>query len=253
MPEPSAFPLAPPPFDGASRRVDPGACFDWLRQGWALFAANPGVWLAVAVIALVVYFGLGIVPLVGGVAANLLLPVLTAGLLDLARRQSRGETIEIGGLFAGFQKRTGELVILGLIATLALIALALLAGILVGGGLAGGAVGISFGRPAAFGAGLLLGSLFLGGLLLALALLPLTMALWFAPALVFFNGMPPKAAMKASFAACLLNWLPLLVYGVILFVLAFFAALPLGLGFLVLLPVLAGALEASLRDVFPTA
>ena len=94
-----------------------------------------------------------------------------------------------------------------------------------------------------------LGALAYIGLTLALSL-PVFMALWFAPALVFFNGMAPIAALKASFDACLKNTLAFLVYGLIVLVLDFFAALPVMLGFLVLIPVLAGSLYASYRDVF---
>ena len=76
------------------------------------------------------------------------------------------------------------------------------------------------------------------------------MAIWFAPALVFFNNMPPLDALKASFNACLKNILAFLVYGLIVLVLMFFAALPAGLGFLVLIPVLSGSVYASYRDIF---
>jgi uncharacterized membrane protein len=76
------------------------------------------------------------------------------------------------------------------------------------------------------------------------------MAVWFAPALVIFHDLAPLAAMKASFAVCLKNMLPFLVYGVILLVLCFVAAIPMFLGFLVLLPVLIGAHYASYVDLF---
>jgi uncharacterized membrane protein len=56
--------------------------------------------------------------------------------------------------------------------------------------------------------------------------------------------------MKASFAACLKNMLPFLVFGVIAMVLGFIAALPLMLGWLVLLPMLVGAHYASYLDLF---
>ena len=97
---------------------------------------------------------------------------------------------------------------------------------------------------------MMLGSMLLGSLLIGVLMAPLLMAMWFAPALVFFNGMAPVDALKASFSACAANWLVFLVYGVILLVLSFFAALPVGLGFLVLVPVMVGALYASYRDIF---
>jgi len=92
-------------------------------------------------------------------------------------------------------------------------------------------------------------------LLLALFLssalmLPLTMAFWFAPALVFFNNMTAADALRASFGACLKNIPSFLVYGLIVMVMLFFAALPAGLGLLVLLPVIAGSAYASYRDIF---
>jgi len=95
----------------------------------------------------------------------------------------------------------------------------------------------------------------LGGLLLALFLssalmLPLSMAFWFAPALVFFNNMTAADALRASFGACLKNIPVFLVYGLIVMVLLFFAALPAGLGLLVLLPVISGSAYASYRDIF---
>jgi uncharacterized membrane protein len=95
----------------------------------------------------------------------------------------------------------------------------------------------------------------LGGLLLALLVglvltVPLAMAVWFAPALVVFRNVVPLDAMKSSFNVCLKNLVPFLVYGVILFVLAVVAAIPFGLGFLVLMPVLIGAQYASYVDLY---
>lgn len=245
MDESQQFPVAPTAFDGSSRRVDAGACFDWLRQGWAMFAANPGVWIACAVLTLVILLGLSIVPLVGQLATHLLLPVFGAGLLHLCRRQSEGATPQIADLFFGFSHNTGNLIMVGVIYALSIFGIGVLVALIVGGGVAGGVV---TGMP--MGLGLMLGSFLLGLMLVTVLAIPLFMAVWFAPALVLFNLMAPVDAMKASFHACLKNWLPFLVYGVILFILFFFAALLLGLGFLVLIPVLAGALYASYRDVF---
>ena len=44
---------------------------------------------------------------------------------------------------------------------------------------------------------------------------PLLMAVWFAPALVVFADVEPLAAMKASFAASLVNAVPFLVYSLL--------------------------------------
>lgn len=243
------FPLTPSAFSGEPRVAPADSAFNWLRQGWAAFIANPGLWLAMSVLLLVVFLGLQIVPIIGALAANLLMPVLTAGMLHAVRRLGDEGTFEIGDLFAGFQRSTGSLVMVGVIYMAGWLVIGLLVMVLAGGGIAGGIVAGAAGQPGV-GAGIGLGSIFIAGLLSLLLGAPLLMAIWFAPALVYFNDMAPVAALKASFAANLKNWLVMLVFGLIVLVLSFFAALPMGLGFLVLMPVLFGALYASYKDIF---
>lgn len=241
----ASFPIPAPAFNGNSRVVPPGNAFDWLRQGWALFAANPGLWIGLTIVLLVIVLGVQIVPLVGTLAAHLLMPVLGAGLLLVCRKIDEGESVQIDDLFAGFKRNAGPLVMVGVLYMLAMLAIVVIV-IAVGGGSVAG--GLLSAQPA--GLGVIFGGLMLS-LLLSLALsVPVVMAIWFAPALVFFNNMQPVEALKASFEACMKNVLAFLVYGLIVLVLAFFAALPVGLGFLVLIPVLAGSVYAAYRDVF---
>jgi uncharacterized membrane protein len=79
---------------------------------------------------------------------------------------------------------------------------------------------------------------------------PLVMAFWFAPALVVLHDVPAFPAMRMSFLACLKNFLPFLLYGIVLTVLAVIATLPLLLGWLVLSPVMWASMYASYRDMF---
>jgi uncharacterized membrane protein len=121
--------------------------------------------------------------------------------------------------------------------------------VLVGGSIAGGIMAGMAGQPGV-GTGIGLGGILVASVLSLLLGAPLLMAIWFAPALVYFNDMAPVAALKASFSANLKNWLVMLVFGLIVLVLCFFALLPMGLGFLVLMPVLYAALYASYKDIF---
>lgn len=242
-----SFPISAPAFTGESRTVEAGNAFAWLRQGWAIFVINPGIWVAMTVILFVILAGLSIVPLIGQIAANLLTPVFAAGLLFACRKASNsqsGEKLEISDLFIGFKQGTSSLIILGVLYMLGMLAIVAVVAVIAGGSLAGGMMMGHAGYGMAFG-GMIL------AMLLALALsVPLVMAIWFAPALVFFNNMEPVPALKASFNACLNNMVVFLVFGLMTMVLSFFALLPIGLGFLVLGPVLAGALYASYRDIF---
>jgi uncharacterized membrane protein len=90
----------------------------------------------------------------------------------------------------------------------------------------------------------------LGCLFFLLLLLPLVMAIWFAPALIMLAGLSPVEAMKASFAGCLRNVVPFLVYGLIGVLLAIVASIPLGLGWFVLVPVAIASIYASYCDIF---
>lgn len=242
------FPIPAPAFSGDSHRVPTGNAFEWLRRGWITFMANPGVWIAMTIILFVIYFGLSIVPLIGQLAANLLAPLLGAGMLAACRKAENGQTLEIPDLFAGFKTNSGELVVLGLLYMAGMFTIFAFVALLGSSSVAGGML---LGRPAGFG--IAFGGMLLAILLSALLSVPLIMAMWFAPALVLFNNVKPVAALKASFSACQKNLLPFLIYGVFTLVLCFFAALPLGLGFLVLVPVLAGSLHASYRDIFVAA
>jgi uncharacterized membrane protein len=56
--------------------------------------------------------------------------------------------------------------------------------------------------------------------------------------------------MKASFTGCLRNVVPFLVYGIVGFVLAIVATIPLGLGWLVLGPVFAASVYTGYRDIY---
>ena len=236
-----SFPIQAPLFNGKNRVVPPGNAFEWLRQGWAFFISHPAQWLVL----LVIILGLHIVPLVGTLAANLLTPLLGAGLLHACRKAADGNAPELGDLFIGFKQNTNNLVMLGVLYMGGMLLIFALIFVLGGGSMAGG---LMLGSPV--GVGLMLGGVIFS-LLLSLALsVPLFMALWFAPALVLFNNMSPVEALKASFNASLRNTMPFIVYGLVVLVLAFFAALPLGLGFLVLIPVLVGSAYESYRDIF---
>ncbi|WP_306603120.1 BPSS1780 family membrane protein [Azonexus sp.] len=245
MNENPVFPMAPAPFDGDSREVDPGACFDWLTQGWATFLAHPGIWLGSSVLMLVMLMAISIVPLFGQVAAHLLVPLFGAGMLQICRSIADEREPQIGELFAGFRQRAGQLVMVGVFFAVGMFGIAFLAFLLVSGGLLGGAITGKVG-----GFGIAFGGVMLAFLLVLVLSVPVIMSVWFAPALVYFHDMQPLAAMKASFAAGLKNWLAMSIFGIFLVVAGFFAMLPIGLGLLLLLPVFSAAVYASYRDIF---
>jgi uncharacterized membrane protein len=81
-------------------------------------------------------------------------------------------------------------------------------------------------------------------------LLPVMMAYIFAPALVAIHGVSAVQSMVLSFKGCLRNILPFLVYSIVAMVLGIVAMIPLGLGLLVLMPVMICSLFAAYRQIY---
>ena len=88
---------------------------EWLRYGWGVFEKNPGVWVGLMALFLVLIIATAMVPLVGGLAAHLLLPLLIAGMLTAVRKAEMDEEFRIGNLFLGFKEETSGLVLLGVL------------------------------------------------------------------------------------------------------------------------------------------
>ena len=93
---------------------------------------------------------------------------------------------------------------------------------------------------------------FLFGMMVSMVLyIPVMMGLWFAPALVLFHQeIKPVEAMIMSFKACLKNFLPFIIYSVVVFVMFFIAMIPIGLGLLVAVPVIIASSYFGYRSIF---
>ena len=157
----------------------------------------------------------------------------------------RGGSLEFGHLFAGFNRHGSRLFALGAVVAGLTIAIVFATMAFTGNALQEWASGKNTGD---WRATLLLLSV---PMMLALALsIPVYMAAWFAPALIVLNDLSVGKAMRASFVACLKNVLPLLLYGVVGLVLGVFASLPLGLGWLLLGPVVIASVFVAYRDIF---
>ena len=243
-----ATPAAPAgAFSAAGRAVDAGRGWEWIAEGFALFKKQPGIWILILIVLIACSVLIALVPVIGSLANLLLMQVFMGGVMLGCRALDNGESFNVGCVFAGFKQNTGDLVVLGLLALVGWIVAFIPAMLIMGVGAFMSMMG-GGGSMANIGA---LGLTFMLALLVSLALVvPVYMALWFAPSLVVFNNLKPVDAMKASFLACLKNIAPFLLYGIILLVLCVVAAIPFGLGFLVLGPVAIASIYAGYRDIF---
>lgn len=223
------------------QRVPAGNAVAWLARGWELFRMAPGTWIGLSVVFTLLIIVLAVIPVLN-FFLNLLIPVFMGGIMIGCKALEDGEDLRLGHLFAGFSGHAGKLLLVGLIYVIGLIVVGITLA-LVGGG-----IGFGF---AMMKAGAVAPVAFILPMLVALFfIVPLAMAVWYAPALVVFHDEAPLQAMKASFFACLKNSLPFLVYGVLFVILALLASLPVLLGWLVLMPVVYGSVYAGYRDMF---
>lgn len=246
---PAAGPEGPPP-PLTLRRHGPGRGAAWLLGAFGWLTAAPLAWIVAVILLVVIHSLLQMVPVLGSLASIILAPVFTGGLMLGCRAQERGEGFEIAHLFAGFPRHGARLagvgasyfgltVLVAFVMGIWIVAVAGTAG--MAALQAGGSQAVSAGQAAGLLAGLLVGFALL---------VPVLGAVWLAPALVALHGLGPWEAMGLSLRGFLGNLLPFVVYGVLLLVLAVLAAIPIFLGFLILLPMMMISIYLAYRDIY---
>ncbi len=228
------FTLHPP------RTVNAGQGMQWLVNGFNYFKQDAGSWIAICVIGLVLLIIFSMIPFL-----NLLTAFTTyiwmGGLMLGCKAQYDREPLQINHLFAGFREAFVPLLLLSAIVTLASW---VIMGVCIGSAFLP-MMGIGELDMTNMGKG------FLIRLLIAIALIiPISMAAWFAPALIVLHKVPVIQALKMSFEACLKNIVPFLIYGIVLFVLFLIAIIPLGLGMLVAVPMFYASIFVAYKDIF---
>jgi uncharacterized membrane protein len=227
--------------------VPAGHGWTWIAGGWELLKRRPGTWVAIAIIAIVIGIAFYFMRSFGTILSILLTPVFTAGFVIGAKALDEGRELKIAHLFAGFANRFGALIAVGAIYLALLFAIVVVSALVTGV-----SVWVMLGAgPDLASATLSELAAYLLAWLIALALMvPVFMAVWFAPPLVAFDGLGALDALKASFRGCLKNIVPFLIYGLIVFGFAILASIPFLLGWLVLAPVIGASIYTSYRDIY---
>lgn len=97
----------------------------------------------------------------------------------------------------------------------------------------------------------LLDQLFLSIALFLLISLPLTMATWFAPMLIFHRNYGLGQALKESFQACSANFLAFFVYGLIMLACVFMIIISFYIAVIFLGPLIFATIYTSFMDIWP--
>lgn len=227
----------------------------WVKQGYQLIMRSPLLSVATALIAAMAVFAMFFLPLLGPLLGLLLLPAVIAGYMRVCRALEEDEEVELMHLFDGFKKHLARLIALGSFLILGLLATAT-AIITIGGE----ALRTLFEKLNATADPQMQMELMLAAgpevslsITVGLALLCiLGLAFQYAPMLVFFSGMPPFAALRASVSGILRNIFPYTVYALIMLAIGgILDILPFNLGLLVSLPLSLTSLYVSYRNIFP--
>ena len=241
------------------RKVDARHGWQWLVQGLVLFRKDPAHWLMLIALLFIGSRVLLAVPYLG-LLVVLITPNFLAGLTHGAQALEQGKPLRLGYLASGFLKNAGHLVTLGGVSLLGhflmLVAMTTVAGAALADvvqTMSTGAITQETVAAMRVAAPRLLLSVCVG---LAIAV-PVMLAVWFAPMLVFFDDVKPGPAMLMSLWACLRNIMPMLVYaialmGPLLVMMQIGVALTRqpDMGIWLLAPVLVPSLYASYRDLF---
>ena len=240
------------------RTVAPSHGWTWIVQGFSLFRKSPSTWLVLIVILFAATKLLAVLPLLG-IVFVLFMPVFIVGLMEGCRALENGEPLQVTHLASGFRKNAAQLVTIGGVSLVGNLAIMMIVLALGGESLSILQKTLSQGAPvtlptteAEAAAATVVRALLVG----TLVSLPLLMALWYAPLLVYFHDLGPLAAMKSSLLACIKNTLPLLVYGLAILG-AMFLTMPFAmalqqydLALWLLAPVVLPSLYLSYKDIY---
>lgn len=230
------------------RQIPPMQGWVWIVDAFKLFKQSPAAWLGIAGVFFIVMIVLALVPFVGSLLSTLLGPVFLGGLMFAAQKQARGDTPQLGDLFAGFEQRPLELIKVGVLYLLGTIVVMIGLIVLL---TASSYLGLlNFDKTAdTFSQ---LGAIWPVMILVLIGFSIVYSTYFYAPSLVMLQGYKAGEAMKLSFLAFWRNWQPILVMSLIGGVLMLVAMLPLLLGLIVALPVALITSYVCYADVFET-
>lgn len=231
-------------YTGPSSRPT-GEGLEWISQGYAMFKLHPGAWVATIVVGALVLMLLNFIPIIGDLFSFLTTYVWTGGLMLGCQAVADGKKFDVKYLFEGFRQPLLKLVGLSVIVTLVsvLVMFVVMGEMFV-------SLMMASEDPAAFGSNMDMMGLMLSILIAMALLIPVIMSAWFAPALIVLQNMSIIEAMKASFAGCIKNVLPFLIYGIVMLALYIVGAIPLLLGLLVVLPIAIASMYSSYRAIY---
>jgi hypothetical protein len=181
----------------------------WIGAGFAIFRRNPPMLSMLVVSYWLTVLVLNVLPVIGALAASLVIPGLSVGLMQAARDLERGQSIGLPTLFSGLRQNTRTLLALGALYLGVTIAILGLSALVDGGEL----LRFMLASKVADKEGIEDANFLLPSLFVMVLMAPVLMAYWFAPVLAAWHGLGVRKSLFFSFVACWINWRAFLAYG----------------------------------------
>lgn len=185
------------------------AGWGWILAGFAIFRRSP---LILGMLVLTYWFTiifLNVLPFIGTLAASLVIPGLSVGLMQAARQVERGQPVGVQTLYGSMKENGRTLIALGALYLSCTLGILGLSALLDGGDMFRFMMASSRTEKAAVEeADFLAPALFV-----MVMMTPVMMAYWFAPVLAAWHRLSLGRSLFFSLVACWINWRAFLVYG----------------------------------------
>jgi uncharacterized membrane protein len=232
----------------SAKKLTAGQGNRMVADAWAIYKVSPFKWTLITFTLFAIMMLFSMIPIIGSFIGTMFYTPLFAGLLMGARDIDRGDTLKFSHLFAAIKSNAKG--VFGFAAIITLLSV-------INMGIAFSFMGSEYfmamygGQeidPATLSVDPM--NMFIGMLLLILGTFLLVMFSWFATPLIALQSVGVFKAMGMSFNASLKNWLSLTVYGLVMTFWMILAVIPVGLGLLVLLPLLSISIYTGYRKIF---
>lgn len=234
--------------------LEPRSCqsgwgLSWITKAFSIFKEQFLLWIGIGVVYLIIMAVTNVIPVINFVFAIISF-VFIGGIIKGANAQATGKELRFDHLFSAFSTHLMPLIVLFLLYLVAIIIAVIPVGIVfIVAHVLSSASSINV-TVDQISSGTII-ALVLASLFAMLLFILLSMAVWFAPALIVLHDIRPVAAMKMSLKGSLKNIGPLFVFflvGPLIALLVFICTL--GIGMLVLIPIGMITYYTSYRDVW---
>jgi len=231
-----------------AKKLTAGQGSRMVADAWRIYKVSPFKWSFISLVLVALMLALNSIPLGGSLFSPLIYTPLYAGLLIAASDIEKGGKLKFSHLFSAVKANAKGVFGLAIVVSILGLIIAALAFSFLGSELFMAAYMGQEIDPETFKMDPT--NMMIGGIIFIVGMALYTMLSWFATPLIVLQSKGVFQSVGMSFKACLKNWLPLTVYGLIMAFWMIVAMIPAGLGWLIMIPLLTITVYSTYRKIF---